>query len=328
MWPPISTRSSLDSVLNGWPPPVLDPAGPYAGSIAVLSWVLFGMAIVVLGVVVAALWVALFGKERSRQRFGGQTLIWIGGVAFPIVVLTGLLIHGLSLTRSLNGPAPPGAMRVQVTGEMWWWRVSYLDRGGRVALSDANELHIPTGRIVELELRSADVIHSFWVPRLSGKLDMIPGRVNLMKIQADEPGVYGGQCAEYCGGPHALMGFVVVAHEPAAFERLMAGRMDGIRPPAPAHPDLARGAQLFDTAGCAACHRIAGTSANGMAGPDLTYVGARRTLGAGILPNNRGTLMGWIGDAQAIKPGNRMPPYAVLSADELRALAVYLEAQR
>ena len=194
---------------------------------------------------------------------------------------------------------------------------------------DANELHIPVGQPVVLELESADVIHSFWVPRLSGKLDMIPGRRNLMRIQADEAGVYGGQCAEFCGGPHALMGFSVIAHPPQRFERLMQARLERQRRTA-ATPSAApsSGAALFASAGCAACHRIAGTGANGIAGPDLTHVGSRRTLGAGILPNNRGTMMGWIGNSQAIKPGNRMPPYTVLSGEELTVLASYLEAQK
>jgi cytochrome c oxidase subunit 2 len=284
------------------------------------------MAVVVLGVVLAALWVALSGPPALRAKLGGQALIWFGGVAFPLVVLTVLLVYGLSLTRSLSEPAPPGTMRVAVTGEMWWWRVAYLDQQGEAMLHDANELHIPVGRTVVIELRSADVIHSFWVPRLSGKLDMVPGRVNLMKIRADKPGTYGGQCTEYCGGPHALMGFVVVAHPPARFRQIMAAR--GERNAAAAVAAGSRGAALFASAGCGACHRIAGTPHNGLAGPDLTHVGTRRTLGAGILPNNRGTLMGWIGNAQAIKPGNRMPPYAVLAAEDIRDLAIYLEQQK
>jgi len=137
--------------------------------------------------------------------------------------------------------------------------------------------------------------------------------------------VFGGQCAEYCGGPHALMGFVVVAHEPAEFARLMEARLERESAPAPSDP---RGAELFASAGCAACHRIAGTDANGLAGPDLTHIGTRRTVGAGILPNNSGTLMGWIANSQAIKPNNRMPPYTVLPAEDLQAIASYLEAQR
>jgi len=147
-----------------------------------------------------------------------------------------------------------------------------------------------------------------------------------VKIQADRPGVYSGQCAEYCGGPHALMGFVVVAHEPAEFSRLLAHMAAVSREPKGGI--AAEGQRLFDSAGCSACHRIAGTGANGLAGPDLTFVGRRRTLGAGILPNNRGTMMGWIGDSQAIKPGNRMPAYRVLSADHLQSLAAYLEQQK
>ena len=312
-------------MFEGWPPPVLDPAGPYAASVSLLSWILFAMAAAVLLVVLAALYVALFGRPELQAKVGGKTAIWFGGIAFPLVVLTALLIYGLSLTRHLSDPIQGNELRVRITGEMWWWRVAYLDGRGREVVQDANELHIPAGRPIVLELESADVIHSFWVPRLSGKLDMIPGRRNLMRIQADGPGVFGGQCAEYCGGPHALMGFTVVAHEPAQFARLMQARLALTAAPG---RQGGQGARLFEAAGCAACHRIAGTGANGLAGPDLTHVGSRRTLGAGILPNNRGTLMGWIGNSQAIKPNNRMPPYTVLTAEQLTELAAYLEAQK
>jgi cytochrome c oxidase subunit 2 len=302
---------------------VLDPAGPYAGSIAVLGWVLFAIALLVVVVVGVALWIALRGKERTRKRLGGTKLIWIAGIAFPVVTLTLLLIYGLRLTSSLSAGAGPATdLRIRVTGEMWWWRVAYLDPQGKVIAWDANELHIPAGRTVLLELESADVIHSFWVPRLSGKTDMIPGRRNLMKIEADRPGIYPGQCAEYCGGPHALMGFVVVAQRPTDFARFIA------RLAHPMPPGNSPGRRLFESVGCAACHRIAGTTANGMEGPDLTFVGARRTLGGGILPNNHGTLMGWIGDSQAIKPHNRMPPFNMLSSGQLDSLARYLEERK
>lgn len=312
-------------MLEGWPPPVLDPAGPYAWPIATLSWILFAMGVAVFMLVLVALWLALFSSDRAQRRLGGTKVIWLAGIALPIAVLGLLLIYGLSLTSRLSDRIEGNEMRVRVTGEMWWWRVAYLGEDGETIIADANELHIPAGEPVVLELESADVIHSFWVPRLSGKLDMIPGRRNLMRIQADEPGVFGGQCAEYCGGPHALMGFVVIAHEPARFRQIMAERLARQnRPP----PGAAQGAELFRSAGCAACHRIEGTSANGTSGPDLTFMGSRQTVGAGILPNNRGTLMGWIGNSQAIKPNNRMPSYTMLSADELRALTDYLEAQR
>ncbi|KQW66932.1 cytochrome C oxidase subunit II [Phenylobacterium sp. Root77] len=307
----------------GWPPPALDPAGPFAATVNTLSWVLFAGGGAVLALVVVALALALLGPRRWRRRLGGTWLVWTGGLAFPVVVLSALLIYGLSLNSRLSETPRPGEMRVRVTGEMWWWRVAYLDSQGREALQDANEVHIPVGRPVVFELDSADVIHSFWVPRLGGKKDMIPGRRNILRLQADAPGVYAGQCAEFCGGPHALMGFVVVAHDPAAFEAWRAARAGGAK--APEDPQALRGAEVFAAAGCGACHTVRGAGANGLAGPDLTHVGARRTLGAGILPNNRGTLAGWVADSQAIKPGNRMPSYPVLTGQDLNALAAYLE---
>jgi cytochrome c oxidase subunit II len=331
--------------LWGWPPPILDPAGPYADSVTVLAWVLLVMGLVVTAIVIAALWVAISGPPWIKRKFGGEKLVWIGGVAFPGVVLTALLIWGLTLTASLTRDITGEEMRIRVTGEMWWFRVEYLDEQGRVVMHDANELHIPVGEPVVLELRSADVIHSFWVPRLSGKKDMIPGRTLLLRVEADRPGQFGGVCAEYCGGPHALMGFVTVAHEPDQWREWFATRTAALPSPADQRiagevpaidrstigPETAGtaadGRRLFMESGCAACHRVAGTEANGLAGPDLTHVGSRLTLGAGILPNNRGTMIGWIGDSQSIKPGNRMPPYDMLSAEELHSIALWLEQQ-
>ncbi len=306
----------------GWPPPVLDPAGPFAGPVTVLSWVLLAMGLLVLIVVLVALGLALFGPRRWRARLGGLRLVWIGGLAFPVIVLSALLVYGLGLTSRLADDPRPGELRIRVIGEMWWWRVGYLDARGREVLQDANEIHIPAGRPVVFELESADVIHSFWVPRLGGKRDMIPGRRNILRLQADAPGVYGGQCAEFCGGPHALMGLVVVVHDPEAYEAWRRGRSR----PSPQAGLPSRGAEVFDAAGCGACHTIRGTAANGLAGPDLSFVGARRTIGGGVLPNNQGTLAGWIADSQAIKPGNLMPAYPVLSGEDLRAVSAYLES--
>jgi len=344
----VSTMSNAPSdVFDAWwdwPPPVLDPAGPYADSVVVLAWALIGMGVVVTAIVVAALYVAIKGPDHWKTKLGGEKAVWIGGIAFPSVVLTGLLVWGLTLTASLTEPVPQDTMRIRVTGYMWWFDVEYLDADGNVVMRDANELHLPVGEPVVVELASEDVIHSFWVPNLSGKEDMIPGRVNELVIQADRAGRYGGVCAEYCGGPHALMGFVTVAHDRADWEAWIEGR-SRLRPEivdqdvpgeVPAiTPAVARdatnsldGRRLFMDSGCAACHRIAGTEANGLAGPDLTRVGSRMTLGAGILPNNRGTMIGWIGDSQSIKPGNRMPSYDMLSAEELEAIAIWLEQQK
>lgn len=306
-------------MLSGWPPPVLDPAGPFAGPVTTVAWVLFVMGAVVLAVVLVALGLALFGPRSWKRRVASERLVWIGGLVFPVIVLSGLLLYGLSVTARLSDAPRAGEMRVRVTGEMWWWRVAYLDGEGREILQDANEVHIPAGRPVVLELESADVIHSVWIPRLGGKTDMIPGRRNFMRLQADEPGVYAGQCAEYCGGPHALMGLVVVAHEPKAFAAWREKQKG------PAGPSSLPGAEVFSASGCGACHTIRGTEANGLAGPDLTHVGSRQTLGAGVLPNNQGTMAGWIADSQGIKPGNRMPAYPVLTGQELRDVSAYLE---
>jgi cytochrome c oxidase subunit 2 len=308
----------VTSAGSGWPPAVFDPAGPYSEPVTTLAWALLLGGTAVLLVVLAALWAALFGSAKLKARLGGERAIWILGFAFPAVVLTGLLVWGLMLTSSLSATRVTGQeMRVKIIGEMWWWRVHYQDAEGRETLRDANELHIPVGTPVLLELEAADVIHSFWVPRLGGKMDMIPGRTNRLLIQADKPGIYKGQCAEYCGGPHALMGFIVVAHTPADFAHWRASRL-------PAREGGGPGLSLFLSSGCAACHTIRGTPANGLAGPDLTHVGSRQTIGAGILPNNPGTMAGWIADAQAIKPGNRMPAYHQFGGEELRAISDYL----
>jgi cytochrome c oxidase subunit 2 len=307
--------------LLGWPPPVLDPMGPYSAPVRTVAWILFGLGALVTALVIGALLLAWRGPQRWRARLGGEKAIMLLGVALPTVVLAGLLAWGLTLTARLDRPAPDGAMRVRVIGEMWWFRVQYLDGQGRVVAEDANELQIPVGQPVVIELASADVIHSFWVPQLSGKKDMIPGRTNQLTIQADRAGQFGGVCAEYCGRSHALMGMVVVAQDQPSFDRWWTARKTSATRP----PSRTEGFTQFVAAGCAACHAIDGTAAQGRTGPNLTNVATRRTLGAGIMPNNIGTLTGWVGDSQSIKPGNRMPSYDRLEAAQLQAITAYLE---
>lgn len=323
---PTSSRSDLAEALSGWPPPLLDSSGPFSASITTLSWVLIALMFAIFLFVCAALWIALFGSERLRAKLGGEKMVRWLGLYIPTAILAVLLVGGLWLTSRLEG-VTGNEPRMQIAGSNYWWRVAYLDGEGQPMFADANELHIPAGQPVVLELTSEDVIHSFWSPRLNGKMDMVPGRVNTLKLQADRPGIYGGQCAEYCGGAHALMGFVVVAHDPADWQRWTQSRR---APPARAAltAEAARGEQLFIETGCAACHRIAGTAAQGLSGPDLTHVGSRRSLGAGILPNNRGTMTAWIGDSQSIKPNNRMPAYRSLAAEDLNALAAYMDSLR
>ena len=214
----------------------------------------------------------------------------------------------------MQAPIEPGALRIEVTGEQWWWRVRYLDAQGAPDFETANEIRIPAGRPVLLELKSADVIHSFWVPSLAGKLDMVPGRTNRLRLLASRPGEYRGQCAEYCGGPHAFMALFVVAEEAAQFERWAEGQ----RKPAAA-------ANALFTAHCGSCHTVRGTQAAGALGPDLTHVGSRLSIGAGLLPNNAGALAGWIASSQHLKPGNLMPSFRHFSGEELRAMASYLQ---
>jgi cytochrome c oxidase subunit II len=334
MSPPTSSSSSLADALSGWPPPVLDPHGPLSNTVTTLAWVLFALMTLIFLLVCASMWVALYGSDALRARLGGEKVVRWFGLIIPAGILFLLLAWGTTMVAgmgTLRGDEP----RMRVAGNIYWWRVSYLDASGQEVAADANELHIPAGRPVVVEMVSEDVIHSFWVPKLGGKMDMIPGRVNRLKLHADRPGVYGGQCAEFCGGAHSLMGFVVVAHEAAEWERWLAGRRAAaaaaVVPTAmapAADGDVQRGRRLFAEVGCAACHRVAGTPAQGLSGPDLTHVGSRLSLGAGILPNTTATMIGWIGDSQSIKPNNRMPSYRSLAADELRALAAYMESLR
>ena len=322
---PISSHSSLAEALSGWPPPVLDPHGPFSNSVTTLAWVLIALMTLIFVLVCAAMWVALYGSDKLRAQLGGERVVKWFGLIVPAGVLFLLLAWGTTMVAGMT-TIKGDELRMRVSGNIYWWRVSYLDGEGKQLLADANELHIPVGRPVVVDMVSEDVIHSFWVPKLGGKMDMIPGRTNRLKLQADKAGNYGGQCAEFCGGAHSLMGFIVVAHEPADWQRWLDTRLAQSSAAAPISAEALRGMQLFSEVGCAACHRVAGSSAQGLSGPDLTHVGSRRSLGAGILPNTRGTLIGWIGDSQSIKPNNRMPAYRSLQAAELNALAAYMES--
>jgi cytochrome c oxidase subunit 2 len=290
----------------------LSPAGPEGEAVAEMVWVLAAGAAAVLLVVVSLAVAAVFGRRRIGAR-GERMLLVGGGIVFPLVTLTALLVYSLVRGEAMRAPLEPGALRIEVIGEQWWWRARYFDAQGALQVETANEIRIPAGRPVVLELKSADVIHSFWVPALAGKLDMIPGRTNRLRLLASQTGEFRGQCAEYCGGPHALMAFFVVAEEEASFQAWLEQQQ------APA-----RQSHSVFVERCGACHTVRGTPAAGNLGPDLTHVASRRTIGAALLPRNEGTLAAWIASSQHLKPGNLMPSFATLEASELRELAQYL----
>jgi cytochrome c oxidase subunit 2 len=275
--------------------------------------------------VIVAIAVAIRGPERLRALVASpQTVTW-AGVAFPVITLTLLLGYGVWLTRAVGlAPDHDAGLRIQVIGERWWWRVLYQHDGATVAT--ANEMRIPAGKRVTFALTSADVIHSFWVPNLGGKVDMVPGRTTHLRLRADSPGVMRGQCAEFCGGPHALMAFeVVVLSEPDFEQWLKAQAGPGAEPTS---SEARKGRDLFLAAGCGGCHTVRGTSAAGTIGPDLTHLGARRSVGLDTLPMNEANIRQFIRDGQHLKPGNLMPPFRIFGESDLDAIAIYLASLR
>jgi cytochrome c oxidase subunit II len=296
---------------------MLHPEGPAAREIAQLWWLLFGVGMVVFVATMVALALGMWlGRGGSERRPLGQPFIVWAGIILPAVILVVTLYFALAATPTMYVPEDT-SVTIEVVGHKWWWEVRYPDHG----IVTANEIYIPTGRPVRFELWTADVIHSFWVPQLHGKRDLLPEVVNIFWFLADRPGVYRGQCAEYCGLQHARMAFEVIAMESDAFETWVARHAE---PPAPpADPVLRHGQQVFFGAGCDNCHAIAGTPADARIGPDLTLMGIRRMLGAAQIENNRGTLAGWIANPQAIKPGNMMPP-SYIPPQDLHALVEYL----
>ncbi|AKJ30044.1 cytochrome c oxidase subunit II [Caldimonas brevitalea] len=302
---------------------VFRPASEQAAVLAEVSWVL----IVLVGVVFILTMAVLAYGLRSRKP-AVATGWWVlgGGIAVPVAVLSVLLVYSTWRTERLDRPASVSPLVVSVIGRMWWWEVRYRDPQTGQELTLANELHLPVGQPVQLGLSAVDVIHSFWVPELGGKMDMVPGRVNRLMITARRAGVYRGQCAEYCGEQHARMALLVVVEPREDYERWLARQR---APAAPASSErLQRGLQAFRDSGCAACHTVRGVSDGGGRGPDLTHVGSRLTLGAGVIGNAPGAMAAWITGVQALKPGAHMASFQHLDAPELDALAAYLDHLR
>jgi cytochrome c oxidase subunit 2 len=308
----------------------LDPKSPDAQDIATLWWwMLVAAGIVFLGAVALLVVAALRRDEPGLPLFGeneraNTVLVLAFGIAVPVVVLSALfVIANLVLLSDTDAPAADEtALTVEVVGHQWWWEANYPASGVRTA----NEIHIPSRTSVNVVVHSADVIHSFWVPQLNRKIDTIPGRSNRIELYADEPGIYRGQCAEFCGLQHAHMAFRVYAEPEADFRRWLAHEAE----PASSQglsAEARLGKQYFMESACAGCHTIAGTGAKGTIGPDLTHIAGRDTLAADTLENTPANLFRWIQNPQSIKPGDKMPGLG-LGARKFHAIVAYLSGLR
>lgn len=301
-------------------PSTFSPKGSAASQISRLWWTMLAIG---SAVYLATMLLMLLGLFRSREKRPflpkGRRLIIGGGLVVPLFIL--IFVYGFSLV-TLNALAPTHSqenLTIEVTGHQWWWEVHYP----QYSVVTANEIHVPVGQPVNIKLTSDDVIHSFWVPELHGKMDMIPGRTNDFWLQADVAGEYWGLCAEFCGTQHAKMLFVVVAESNEQFLAWLDQQQQPAREPATEITQ--QGFDVFMEAGCGTCHAISGTDATGDFGPNLTHLASRLTLGAGAVRNSTGTLAGWVVDPHGIKPGNLMPS-ADISGEDLQALLAYLES--
>jgi len=320
-------------VLPG-PQSALDPAGIQALRIEHLWWLFFGIAAVVYAIVMAVMLVAAIRRrnaplparaEEAPDRERRLLRIVAGAVGVTVVLLLVMLVGDFTTRRALRSLEPSDPLEIQVTGHQWWWEFRYQDAIPSNIVTTATELHLPAGRAVELVLRSADVIHSFWAPNLAGKKDLFPGRLTRLFVRADRVGSYTGQCAEFCGNQHASMRFHVVVDPPERFQQWLAAQ----RAPAaaPVTAEQRRGEAVFLGTTCAMCHSVQGTPARSHVGPDLTHVASRQWIASGFLPNTRDHLAGWIADPQRIRPGVRMPPNPLPPRD-VQALVEYLESLR
>lgn len=301
----------------------LDPAGPYAQSIANLFWIFLAVCTAVWVLVVAFLLAATF-RRRSRPVSQRALVVSVSTAAgVTAIVLFALLFSSVRTGNKLSAMAPKRPLMIHVTGQQWWWYVEYKDPFPVRQFSSANEIYIPVGRPVQLVLQSRDVIHSFWIPNLHGKRDLIPGHTSSFVIQADRPGTFEGQCAEFCGHQHAKMRLSLTAIPEADFTKWADAQRRAARPPRT--PLERRGQQVFMAGTCPMCHAISGTPAQGRRAPDLTHIASRRMLGANSIPNAVGHMTGWIVDPQRIKPGNYMPPNNI-PAEDLQALVTYLRS--
>lgn len=311
----------------------LDPVGTQAMRIERLWWIMFWICLVAYALTLGWLTVAMSrAKEPSvpeplppstPEQDKRMTTVVAASVAVTTVVLFVLLFVNAAQSGMLEHPQSKNPMAIEVIGHQWWWEVHYPNAQADQIVVTANEIHVPVGVPVVVTGNSADVIHSFWAPNIQGKRDLIPGHTSSFWFQVEQEGRFRGQCAEFCGHQHAHMSFLLIAQRPEDFNAWLAQQQK----PAvePATDEQKRGRDIFVKGTCVMCHSIRGTDAGARTGPDLTHLASRETIAAGTLPNNRGSLGGWIMDAQGVKPGSLMPPQQ-LSGDDLQALIAYLES--
>ncbi|HYG56300.1 MAG TPA: cytochrome c oxidase subunit II [Burkholderiales bacterium] len=297
-------------------------AGPQAERIAELWWITFAICLVVFAAVLVATGLALWKGRKGTGSGHGAHLAVASAVGVSTVLLLFLIVASVATDRALAQIDASDALKIEVVGNRWWWDIRYQDPDPSRRFTTANEIAIPVGRAVELTLRANDVIHSFWVPALHGKKDLIPGRTATLTLRADKPGTYRGQCAEFCGVQHAKMALFVYALPAQEYEAWAEQQRRPAPPPADGPQQL--GHDLFVKGTCAMCHAIQGTPANGRRAPDLTHFASRKTIGAGTVPNDPQQLAVWISDPHAVKPGVNMPAHAFLKREELAALVAYL----
>ena len=299
-------------------------AGPQAERIADLWWVTFFVCLAVFAAVLLAFGIALWKGRKGTGSGHGAHVAVASAVGVSTALLLFLIAASVATDRALAKIDAANAVKVEIVGHRWWWEIRYQDADPSRTFSTANELAIPVGRPVELTLKADDVIHSFWVPSLHGKKDLIPGRTATLTLRADKAGTYRGQCAEFCGAQHAKMALYVYALPAGEYEAWAEQQRAPASPPVDAAQQ--RGHELFVKGTCAMCHAIQGTAASGRKAPDLTHFASRKTIGAGALPNDPQQLASWISDPHAAKPGVNMPAHAFLKREELAALVAYLGA--
>jgi cytochrome c oxidase subunit 2 len=308
---------------------VLDAAGIQAERIEALWWTMFWTTSIVTVIVLAVLVLAVLRARQQEPRTASEDprlhRYIAGGTIATIVILFGLLIATTVTNRAIAGEYDPKALQIEVTATQWWWNVEYQHPEPEQRVRTANELHVPVGRTVGIKLLANDVIHSFWIPSLHGKMDAVPGHENTLWLRADRPGIYRGQCAEYCGAQHAHMALAVIAEPPDDFERwIQAQRTTAAQPQTEQEQ---RGLYLVQRSACVMCHTIRGTAAGGRMGPDLTHIASRGTILALTAPRTPENLHRLIRDPQQFKPGTRMPPLH-FSDEDRAAIVAYLERLR